>query len=77
MASVDDAFALAQSLSVPERFELIERLWESIPSQDFKPSDADLADVKRRWAEYESGRMEAVPWEVVRDEIRQIISSHE
>jgi putative addiction module component (TIGR02574 family) len=77
MSSIDDAFALAQSLSVPERFELIGRLCESISPRDFKPSDADLAEVKRRWAEYEAGRMEAVPWEVVRDEIRQIISSHE
>lgn len=71
MASIDDAFALAQSLNPDERFLLIERLQASIHPPDFKPSDADLAEVKHRCAEYDAGRMEAVPWEVVRDEVRK------
>ena len=77
MATIDDAFSIAQSLTPTEQFELISRLWESMPKADFKPSDADLAEVKRRWAEYEAGRMEAVPWEVVRDEVRRQNASHE
>jgi putative addiction module component (TIGR02574 family) len=77
MATVDDAFAYAQSLSPAEQVELISRLWESVPKSDFKPSDSDLAEVKRRWAEYEAGRMEAVPWEIVREEIRRQIALHE
>jgi putative addiction module component (TIGR02574 family) len=74
MASIDDAFAYAQSLSVAERFELIERLCESIPPQEFKPSDADLAEVKRRCAEFDAGRMESYSWEEVRDAVRRRIS---
>ncbi len=77
MASIDDAYSIAQSLSPAEQVELISRLWESVPKSDFKPSDSDLAEVKRRWAEYEAGRMEAVPWEEVRDEVRRRIASHE
>ena len=81
MATVDDAFAIAQSLTPAERCQLIDRLWDTIPPQglpqDFKPSEADLVEVKRRWAEYEAGRMKAVPWEEVRDDIRRIIRSHD
>ena len=69
MASIDDAYSIAQSLSPAEQVELISRLWESVPKSDFRPSDSDLAEVKRRWAEYEAGRMEAVPWEEVWSEI--------
>jgi len=77
MASIDDAYSMAQSLSPADQVELISRIWESVPKSDFKPSDSDLAEVKRRWAEFETGRMEAVPWETVRDEIRRVIASHE
>ncbi len=77
MASVDDAFLYAQSLSPNDQHVLVERLLEAMPPHDFKPSDSDLAEVKRRWAEYEAGRMEAVPWEEVRDEVRRRIASHE
>ncbi len=77
MATVDDAFAYAQALSPAEQVELISRLWESVPKSEFKPPASHLAEVERRWAEYEAGRMEAVPWEEVRDEIRRMISSHE
>jgi putative addiction module component (TIGR02574 family) len=36
-----------------------------------------LAEVKRRWAEYEAGRMEAIPWEEVRDSVRHRLESHD
>jgi len=69
MASVDDAFLYAQSLSPNDQHLLVERLLEALPPLDFKPSDSDLAEVKRRWAEYEAGRMEAIPWVEVWSEI--------
>jgi putative addiction module component (TIGR02574 family) len=69
MSSVDDAFSIAQSLTPAEQFQLIARLWETMPREEFKPSDSDLAEVKRRWAEYEAGRMEAISWEEVWAEI--------
>ena len=77
MATVDDAFSYAQSLSPAEQIELISRLWESVPKSDFQPPDSHLAEVDRRWEEYKAGRMKTVPWEVVRDEIRRMIASND
>jgi putative addiction module component (TIGR02574 family) len=78
MASVDDAFLAAQGLGTQDKLELISRIWETIPPKgDFRPSESDLAEIKRRWAEYEAGRMQAIPWEQVRDSVRQRINSHE
>ncbi len=71
-SSVDEAFIAAQSLAPNQKLELISRLWEDVRiSGTFRPSDADLAEIKRRWAEYESGQVKSIPWEQVRDEIRQ------
>jgi putative addiction module component (TIGR02574 family) len=69
MSSVDDAFFAAESLAPAEKLQLISRLWETIPSTGWRPSDCDLAEVERRWAEYESGREKAIPWEEVWSEI--------
>jgi putative addiction module component (TIGR02574 family) len=77
MASVEDAFAIAQSLTPAEQIALISRIWEAVPKADFRPSDADVAEMDRRWAEYEAGRMRAIPWEEVRDSVRQRLKSHE
>jgi putative addiction module component (TIGR02574 family) len=76
MSSVDDAFLAAESLAPAEKLRLISLLWESIPPADWRPSDSDLAEVKRRWAEYEAGRVELISWEEVRDEARERLSRH-
>lgn len=77
MASVDDAFLYAQSLSANEQHILVERLLEALPPHDFKPSDADLAEVKRRSAAYDAGQMESYSWEEVRQSIRRKLSGHD
>jgi len=77
MSNVDDAFLAAQSLTPAEQIQLISRLWESMPKTDFRPSDADLAEVKRRWAEYKAGRMEAVPWEEVHNSVMRELEQSE
>ena len=78
VSNVDDAVLATQSLAPLEKLELISRLWEDIRiSGTFRPSDSDLAEIKRRWADYEAGREKAVPWEQVRDDIRRRIASHE
>ncbi len=65
MSTVNDAFLVAQSLGTDEKLQLISRIWDSIPSNSFRPSDSDLEIVKKRWAEYESGKVEAISWEEV------------
>jgi putative addiction module component (TIGR02574 family) len=74
MASVDDAFLYAQSLSPGDQQILIERLLAAQPSQEFTPPAGHLEEVRRRCAEYDAGRMESYSWEEVRDSVRRIIS---
>jgi putative addiction module component (TIGR02574 family) len=73
---IDDAFLAAESLNIDEKLELISRIWESVPPKDFRPSAADLEEIKRRCAEYDAGRMKAIPWEEVRDKVRQRLKEH-
>lgn len=78
MASVDDAFHAAQGLGVNEKLQLISRIWETIPpTGEFRPSDSDLAEVKRRWSEYEAGRVEAIPWEEVCRSVRRRLQDND
>jgi putative addiction module component (TIGR02574 family) len=78
MASVDDAYSAAQHLGPEEKLQLISRIWDSIsPTGDFRPSEADLAEVKRRSAELDAGTAIAIPWEEVRDAVRARLARHE
>ncbi len=77
MASVDDAFSLAQSLSPSDQQILIERLLATQPSQEFTPPPGHLEEVKRRCAEYDAGRMKAVPWEQVWSEVNAELGLNE
>ena len=65
MATVDDAFLVGQSLNPDDRLKLISRLWETIPPSGWRPSDIDLAEIRRRSAEYDAGKVQAIPWEKV------------
>jgi putative addiction module component (TIGR02574 family) len=54
-------------LSVEERLELVQDLWDSIPDQDFPPlSEEQMAELDRRLAEHESNPESALPWEEVK-----------
>ena len=69
--NVDEAFLAAQSLAPHQKLELISRLWEDVRvSGEFRPSASDLAEIQRRSAELDSGAVQAIPWEVVRDAVR-------
>ena len=75
---LDDVLLAADSLNADQKLELISRLWQDVRrSGGFRPSDADLEEVKRRWAEYEAGRMKAVPWEEVWKGIEQEMAGDE
>jgi len=77
MSSVDDAFLAAQSLGPDDKLQLISRLWDSIPPAGWRPSDSELAEVQRRSAEYDAGKVKGVPWEEVRDSVRRRLESHD
>jgi len=60
-----------RNLSIPERLELVEDIWDSI-AQDAEvlPLTADQrAELDRRLAEHERDPSSAIPWEKVRDEL--------
>jgi putative addiction module component (TIGR02574 family) len=69
MSEVEHLVSEAMKLSAPERAELVERLLETVTSEDVRIDPAIdaawLAEARRRSAELRSGAVEAVPWEEV------------
>ena len=63
-----------RELPVKERLQAIEELWDSIIAEDpdsAVPATPELlADLDRRLTEYEANPSSAVPWRVVREELR-------
>lgn len=60
-------------LSPAERIELAESLWDSIPEnyESLPPvTDAQLAEAKRRLAEYRRDPSMGISWEEVRTRLR-------
>ena len=56
-------------LPVGERVQLIEALWDTVPPDAMPPlSDEWLAEIERRSAEYDAGKVTPIPWEQVRAE---------
>jgi putative addiction module component (TIGR02574 family) len=54
-------------LSVAERIQLAEELWDGIPeSADISPTDAQRAELDQRLEDLEQHRDAGEPWEVVR-----------
>ena len=70
MPSIDDAFTATQSLTTDEKLELISRLWQAI-APTYRPSDNVLAEVTRRVAEFDAGKVKSIPWEEVSREINR------
>ncbi len=60
-------------LSVSERIQLAEDLWDSIAAEpDALPiTDAQRAEIERRLAEHDRNPESAIPWEEVRARLRQ------
>jgi putative addiction module component (TIGR02574 family) len=56
----------AAQLDPDDRLRLIARLWASLPPEHWAaPSAAELAEVERRLAQFDSGQTAEVPWEIV------------
>ncbi len=60
-------------LSVPERIQLAEDLWDSIAAEpDALPlTEAQRAEIDRRLAEHDRDPTSAIPWEEVRARLHQ------
>jgi putative addiction module component (TIGR02574 family) len=54
------------SLSVAEKFELLDVLWESLEADAPELTDAQRAELDYRIARYEQNPSDVIPWEQVR-----------
>jgi putative addiction module component (TIGR02574 family) len=67
MSTYQSLLADASQLPVPDRIELIEALWETVPAGSLPPlTDEWVEEVQRRSAEYDSGSAQTTPWEQIR-----------
>ena len=67
---------LTELLKLPagDRADLAMSLWESLsdsqPDEQLDLSEAERAELDRRWAEHVSNPGSAIPWSVVRSKLR-------
>jgi putative addiction module component (TIGR02574 family) len=67
MSDYETLLSDASQLPLSQRIQLIEALWDTVPEEALPPlSDEWLDEIQRRSAEFDSGRVEPVPWEQVR-----------
>jgi putative addiction module component (TIGR02574 family) len=72
MSDYDSLLSDASQLPIDERIELIEALWDTVPSACMPPlSDEWRAEIHRRSAEYDAGNSQPIPWEQVRADARR------
>jgi putative addiction module component (TIGR02574 family) len=66
----------AEQLSAPERAELADRLLESL-AHDIPPAiaAAQIAEVRRRIVEVESGKVALIPGEEALAQVRRLVAS--
>lgn len=57
------------AMTVEERIDLMELLWDSLDPEDIDLPESHDAEIKRRLETYEADKSSAVPWETVREEI--------
>jgi putative addiction module component (TIGR02574 family) len=69
MLDYQTLLADASNLPVPDRIQLIEALWDTLPEDSLPPlTDEWLVEIKRRSAEYDAGTVQTVAWEKIRGE---------
>ena len=69
MPTYETLLADATRLPVPDRIQLIDAIWDTLPADSLPPlSDEWAAEIRRRSAEYDSGAAETVPWEQIKAE---------
>jgi putative addiction module component (TIGR02574 family) len=68
MSNYETVLAQAQELPVDDKIQLIEALWDLVPEASLPPlSDAWIAEIQQRSAEFDSGGVETISWEKIRE----------
>lgn len=57
------------ALSVEDRLELLEVVWDSLPKDDLPLHPEVCAELERRMATYEQDRLTARPWSEVKAQL--------
>ena len=69
--STEQVLQTALSLPSAEQVELIEALIAALDEADPEPlDDAWMAEIQRRSAEFDAGKVTPIPWSVVRERAR-------
>ncbi len=69
MPTIESLLADAAQLPIADRIQLIDAIWDTLPADSVPPlSNAWIAEIERRSAEYDSGSTETVSWEQIRAE---------
>lgn len=65
----DQVFQAAMGLPETERAELVDSLIASFTPSSAPLDDAWIQEIHRRTAEVDAGKVEMIPWEVVRERV--------
>ena len=72
MTTLNEILTAAQSLSSPERAQLIAALWDNVAPNDWVPPDDQwIAEANRRSDSYDAGEMTGSSWSDVRQRARR------
>ncbi len=76
MGNIDFDFS---NLSVPERIQLAEDLWDSVAAEtrDLPLTEAEIQELERRLDEMDRNPDRLIPWEEVRADIERHFRSHD
>ncbi len=67
MPTYETLLADAERLPVPDRIQLFDAIWSTLPVDALPPlSDEWVVEIQRRSAEYDSGAVQIIPWEQVK-----------
>jgi putative addiction module component (TIGR02574 family) len=75
MSRVEELVEQVRSLS-PDEQEAFRILLDAETTDDFELSPAWKAEIQRRIEDIDSGRVKTIPWEEVRDRLRERIRAH-
>lgn len=68
MPDYAELFTAASNLPLDQRMRLIDDLTDTLPETEGLSPEWQ-AEIERRWAEIESGAVETIPWETVREDL--------
>ena len=74
MPNYETLLADAARLPVEDRLRLLDGIWDTLPSDALPPlSEEWTAEIQRRSAEYDAGRVQTVSWDEIKaDALRRV-----